>query len=101
MYPAKATTTTVGQSTSRLKKHDAKQVKKNVPPPADDDRISVVFIGEGGGQNGRMAEILNAAGKDNLPLLIIVIDTSFKLGFYFLPAIPSEHPVLTEQPSEL
>jgi TPP-dependent pyruvate/acetoin dehydrogenase alpha subunit/pyruvate/2-oxoglutarate/acetoin dehydrogenase E1 component len=48
--------------------------KQNVPPPADDDRIAVVFIGEGGSQNGRMAEILNAAAKDNLPLLIIVID---------------------------
>lgn len=48
--------------------------KQNVPPPVDDDRITVVFIGEGGSQNGRMAEILNAAAKDNLPLLIIVID---------------------------
>merc|ERR1719163_608473 len=27
----------------------------------DDDRISIVFIGEGGAQNGRMAECLNAA----------------------------------------
>merc|ERR1719316_533131 len=26
----------------------------------DDDRISIVFIGEGGAQNGRMAECLNA-----------------------------------------
>eukprot|EP00567_Pseudictyota_dubia_P014042 CAMPEP_0197433354 /NCGR_PEP_ID=MMETSP1175-20131217/1254_1 /TAXON_ID=1003142 /ORGANISM="Triceratium dubium, Strain CCMP147" /LENGTH=816 /DNA_ID=CAMNT_0042961705 /DNA_START=54 /DNA_END=2504 /DNA_ORIENTATION=- len=51
-----------------------KFTKENVAPPEDDDRISVVFIGEGGSQNGRMAEILNAAGKDNLPLLIIVID---------------------------
>ena len=40
----------------------------------DDDRISVVFIGEGGSQNGRMAEVLNAAAKESLPLLIIVID---------------------------
>ena len=48
--------------------------KQNVAPPADDDRLSVVFIGEGGSQNGRMAELLNAAAKDNLPLLIIVID---------------------------
>jgi TPP-dependent pyruvate/acetoin dehydrogenase alpha subunit/pyruvate/2-oxoglutarate/acetoin dehydrogenase E1 component len=53
---------------------DEKIVKGNVAPPADDDRISVVFIGEGGAQNGRMAELLNAASKDNLPLLIIVID---------------------------
>lgn len=48
--------------------------KINAAPPADDDRISVVFIGEGGAQNGRMAELLNAASKDNLPLLVIVID---------------------------
>lgn len=48
--------------------------KQNVPPPENDDRISVVFIGEGGSQNGRMAEVLNSASKDNLPLLIIVID---------------------------
>uniref|UniRef100_A0A7S2KFC8 Transketolase-like pyrimidine-binding domain-containing protein n=1 Tax=Leptocylindrus danicus TaxID=163516 RepID=A0A7S2KFC8_9STRA len=53
---------------------DEKQDKVNVAPPEDDDRISVVFIGEGGSQNGRMAEILNAAAKDNLPLLVIVID---------------------------
>jgi TPP-dependent pyruvate/acetoin dehydrogenase alpha subunit len=49
-------------------------VKDNVAPPADDDRISVVFVGEGGAQNGRMAELLNSAAKDNLPLLAIVID---------------------------
>jgi len=53
---------------------DSKIEKQNVPPPENDDRISVVFIGEGGSQNGRMAEILNAASKDNLPLLVIVID---------------------------
>merc|ERR1719215_1810653 len=53
---------------------DEKQMKHNVAPADDDDRISVVFIGEGGSQNGRMAEILNAAAKDNLPLLVIVID---------------------------
>merc|ERR1719393_572565 len=40
----------------------------------DDDRISVVFIGEGGAQNGRMAECLNAAAKENLPMLFLVID---------------------------
>lgn len=48
--------------------------KQNVPPPDNDDRISVVFVGEGGAQNGRMAELLNSAAKDNLPLLVIVID---------------------------
>jgi TPP-dependent pyruvate/acetoin dehydrogenase alpha subunit/pyruvate/2-oxoglutarate/acetoin dehydrogenase E1 component len=53
---------------------DDKVEKVNVAPPADDDRISVVFVGEGGSQNGRMAEILNAASKDKLPLLILTID---------------------------
>jgi TPP-dependent pyruvate/acetoin dehydrogenase alpha subunit/pyruvate/2-oxoglutarate/acetoin dehydrogenase E1 component len=53
---------------------DASFKKQNVPPPADDDRIAVVFVGEGGAQNGRTAELLNAASKDNLPLLLLVID---------------------------
>lgn len=48
--------------------------KQDVPPADDDDRISVVFVGEGGSQNGRTAELLNAAAKDNLPLLLLVID---------------------------
>jgi TPP-dependent pyruvate/acetoin dehydrogenase alpha subunit len=53
---------------------DDKCVKQNVPPPANDDRVTVVMVGDGGSQNGRMAELLNAASKDNLPLLVIVID---------------------------
>jgi TPP-dependent pyruvate/acetoin dehydrogenase alpha subunit len=53
---------------------DADIVKVNAAPPVDDDRLSVVFIGEGGAQNGRMAELLNSAAKDQLPLLTIVID---------------------------
>ncbi|TFJ86361.1 hypothetical protein NSK_002569 [Nannochloropsis salina CCMP1776] len=40
----------------------------------DDDRITIVFIGEGGAQNGRMAECLNAAAKEGLPILFLVID---------------------------
>jgi TPP-dependent pyruvate/acetoin dehydrogenase alpha subunit/pyruvate/2-oxoglutarate/acetoin dehydrogenase E1 component len=40
----------------------------------DDDRVAVVFIGEGGAQNGRTAECLNAAAKENLPILFLVID---------------------------
>jgi len=48
--------------------------KKNIPPPEDDDRIAVVFVGDGGSQNGRMAELLNTASKDELPLLIVNID---------------------------
>lgn len=39
-----------------------------------DDRITIVFIGEGGAQNGRMAECLNAAAKEGLPILFLVID---------------------------
>ena len=42
--------------------------------PEDDDRIAIVFCGEGGSQNGRMAECLNAAAKENLPILFICID---------------------------
>lgn len=53
---------------------DARYEKQAIPPPADDDRISIVFVGEGGAQNGRTAELLNAASKDNLPLLLLVID---------------------------
>ena len=41
---------------------------------AGDDRISVVFVGEGGAHNGRFAETLNAAAKEKLPLLFLVID---------------------------
>jgi TPP-dependent pyruvate/acetoin dehydrogenase alpha subunit/pyruvate/2-oxoglutarate/acetoin dehydrogenase E1 component len=53
---------------------DENYKKQNVAPPADDDRIAVVFVGDGGAQNGRTAELLNAAAKDNLPLLLLVID---------------------------
>jgi TPP-dependent pyruvate/acetoin dehydrogenase alpha subunit len=42
--------------------------------PQNDDRITIVFIGEGGAQNGRMAECLNAAAKEGLPILFLVID---------------------------
>jgi pyruvate/2-oxoglutarate/acetoin dehydrogenase E1 component len=33
-----------------------------------------VFVGEGGSQNGRMAECLNAAAKEKLPILFLTID---------------------------
>jgi 2-oxoisovalerate dehydrogenase E1 component len=39
-----------------------------------DDRISICFIGEGGAQNGRLNECLNAAAKEGLPVLFLVID---------------------------
>ena len=71
---------------------DENIVKQNVPPPADDDRISVVFIGEGGSQNGRMAEILNAASKDNLPLLILTIDNGRAINT-FTPDIAKNNDV--------
>lgn len=66
--------------------------KQNVAPPADDDRISVVFVGEGGSQNGRMAEILNAASKDNLPLLILTIDNGRAINT-FTPDIAKNNDV--------
>jgi 2-oxoisovalerate dehydrogenase E1 component len=53
---------------------DSTYAKQNVAPPVDDDRIAIVFVGEGGAQNGRTAELLNAASKDNLPILLLVID---------------------------
>lgn len=47
-----------------------------------DDRIAIVFIGEGGAQNGRMAECLNAAAKENLPILFLVIDNGRAINTY-------------------
>eukprot|EP00559_Dactyliosolen_fragilissimus_P004791 CAMPEP_0184865404 /NCGR_PEP_ID=MMETSP0580-20130426/17982_1 /TAXON_ID=1118495 /ORGANISM="Dactyliosolen fragilissimus" /LENGTH=805 /DNA_ID=CAMNT_0027364595 /DNA_START=27 /DNA_END=2444 /DNA_ORIENTATION=+ len=71
---------------------DENIVKQNVPPGDDDDRISVVFVGEGGSQNGRMAEILNAAAKDNLPLLILTIDNGRAINT-FTPDIAQNNDV--------
>jgi 2-oxoisovalerate dehydrogenase E1 component len=51
-------------------------------PSGKDDRITVVFIGEGGAQNGRMAECLNAASKENLPILFLVIDNGRAINTY-------------------
>ena len=39
-----------------------------------DDRIAVVFVGDGGSQNGRLPEILNACSNQKLPLLVVIID---------------------------
>jgi TPP-dependent pyruvate/acetoin dehydrogenase alpha subunit/pyruvate/2-oxoglutarate/acetoin dehydrogenase E1 component len=71
---------------------DADIEKHDVAPPVDDDRISVVFVGEGGSQNGRMAEILNAASKDNLPLLILTIDNGRAINT-FTPDIAKNNDV--------
>lgn len=48
----------------------------------DDDRIAIVFVGEGGAQNGRMAECLNAAAKEKLPILFLVIDNGRAINTY-------------------
>ena len=42
--------------------------------PEDDDRLAIVFCGEGGSQNGRLAEVMNCAAKEKLPLLILCIN---------------------------
>eukprot|EP00804_Cyclotella_cryptica_P008928 CCRYP_012039-RA/>CCRYP_012039-RA protein AED:0.27 eAED:0.27 QI:322/1/1/1/0.85/0.75/8/1267/482 len=51
------------------------RIKASHPLRGDgDNRIAVVFVGDGGSQNGRLPEILNACSKQMLPLLIVVID---------------------------
>lgn len=62
---------------------------------AKDDRIAIVFIGEGGAQNGRMAETLNAAAKENLPLLFIVIDNGRAINT-FTPDVAQNSEVFTQ-----
>merc|ERR1719331_3645224 len=61
----------------------------------DDDRISIVFIGEGGAQNGRMAECLNAAAKENLPLLFLVIDNGRAINT-FTPDVAANMDIFTQ-----
>jgi len=61
----------------------------------DDDRISVVFIGEGGAQNGRMAECLNAAAKEKLPVLFVVIDNGRAINT-FTPDVAQNSEVFTQ-----
>jgi 2-oxoisovalerate dehydrogenase E1 component len=70
-------------------------VKIDVAPPASDDRISVVFVGEGGAQNGRTAELLNSAAKDNLPLLLLVIDNGRAINT-FTPDIATNSDVFKQ-----
>mmetsp|Transcript_20399 Transcript_20399/g.26454 ORF Transcript_20399/g.26454 Transcript_20399/m.26454 type:complete len:785 (-) Transcript_20399:426-2780(-) len=48
----------------------------------NDDRITVVFVGEGGAQNGRLAECLNAAAKESLPILFLIIDNGRAINTY-------------------
>lgn len=61
----------------------------------DDDRIAVVFVGEGGAQNGRMAECLNAAAKENLPILFVVIDNGRAINT-FTPDVAQNSEVFTQ-----
>lgn len=61
----------------------------------DDDRIAIVFVGEGGAQNGRMAECLNAAAKENLPILFVVIDNGRAINT-FTPDVAQNSEVFTQ-----
>ncbi len=59
---------------------------------ADDDRIAVVFVGEGGAQNGRLTECMNAAAKENLPILFLVIDNGRAINT-FTPDVAANNDV--------
>ena len=61
----------------------------------DDDRVAVVFVGEGGAQNGRMAETLNAAAKEKLPLLFLVIDNGRAINT-FTPDVAANNNVYAQ-----
>lgn len=47
---------------------------QEVSDKAKDDRIAVVFVGDGGSHNARLSSLLNTCSKLKLPLLIIIID---------------------------
>ncbi|EED94124.1 predicted protein, partial [Thalassiosira pseudonana CCMP1335] len=53
-----------------------------------DNRIAVVFVGDGGSQNGRLPEILNACSTQKLPLLIVIIDNGRAINT-FTPDVAS------------
>ena len=56
---------------------DWKLFQKRIKEPQvgdGDNRIAVVFVGDGGSQNGRLPEILNACSNQKLPLLVVIID---------------------------
>jgi 2-oxoisovalerate dehydrogenase E1 component len=58
----------------------------------DDKRMTIVFVGEGGAQNGRMAECLNAAAKEKLPILFLVIDNGRAINT-FTPDVATNNDV--------
>lgn len=60
-----------------------------------DDRVAIVFIGDGGAQNGRMAECLNAAAKENLPIVFLVIDNGRAINT-FTPDVAKNSDVYTQ-----
>jgi pyruvate dehydrogenase E1 component alpha subunit len=57
-----------------------------------DNRLAVVFVGDGAAQNGRMAECLNAASKESLPLLFVVVDNGRAINT-FTPDVASNSDV--------
>ncbi|CBN78566.1 pyruvate dehydrogenase [Ectocarpus siliculosus] len=61
----------------------------------DDDRLTIVFLGEGAAQNGRMAETLNAAAKEKLPLLFLVIDNGRAINT-FTPDVAANSDVFAQ-----
>lgn len=64
----------LGLIEKELENEDIVKVVASEESNMKDDRIAVVFIGDGGAQNGRIPELLNTASKLSLPLLIVVID---------------------------
>ena len=61
----------------------------------NDDRMTIVFVGEGGAQNGRMAECLNAAAKEKLPILFLVIDNGRAINT-FTPDVAQNNDVFLQ-----
>ena len=54
-----------------------------------------MFLGEGAAQNGRMAETLNAAAKEKLPLLFLVIDNGRAINT-FTPDVAANSDVFAQ-----
>ena len=57
--------------------------------------MTIVFLGEGAAQNGRMAETLNAAAKGKLPLLFLVIDNGRAINT-FTPDVAANSDVFAQ-----
>lgn len=57
--------------------------------------MTIVFLGEGAAQNGRMAETLNAAAKAKLPLLFLVIDNGRAINT-FTPDVAANSDVFAQ-----